>query len=305
MKTLAALLVVAHWAGFEIMGNRHIETAKIAKLIPIRIGAPYEQDIPAWKSWCAEIRKALGVPFAECTATRFSDGNAYFTVDIVEKGDEAHAVFRPEPAGSLPLPPPEVMSRYDALQTRLWKLFNEGTPPGETWSAGYLDYTDPEMHRLVLELVKSVPPYRAGIIAALAGERDFNRRMTAADLLNWAGEGADSVAKVHTLLDDPHSAVRNQLSRFMMHFVASVKDPRVLDAVVDSLVTQLDRPSHGDRNKALFNLVFLVKAHPEEAVRIREKAGPSLRYIAARSILPNVGPVAGELMKLIGMATEP
>lgn len=165
---------------------------------------------------------------------------------------------------------------------------------------GYLDYSDPEMHRLVLDLVKTVPPYRGNIIRVLEKDRHPEKRMSAADLLNWAGKGSQSVLLTHRLLDDPHSGVRNQLSRFMTHFVGKLQTEHELRHVIDSLLLQLDRPSHGDRNKALYNLLEILSSKPGMRSYVKKNGLSLIQYVADNSVLSNVSGAAKDLVSKLG-----
>lgn len=284
------------WSGFEILGNHSTTRAEIIKRIPLNVGDKYTEDIESWKKWCQDLVTTFPFSSAECSGVRYSDFKAYFVVDIVEKGQEYRNKFRKPPAKDLTLADKDVMAAYQALQKRLWDLFSQGKPPTESCTKGYLDYSDPDMHKLVLELVKSTPAFRKNIIQVLASDRDPLKRMSAADLLNWAGKGSKSVLRTHRLLDDPHSGVRNQLSRFMMHFVGEVPSKRKLRKVIDSLLLQLDRPSFGDRNKALFNLVEILKSKPQLVSYIRKSGLPLIRYLAENSILSNVSGPAKDIL---------
>lgn len=287
------------WDGFEILGNHSAPRAEIIKHIPVRVGDKYTEDQPAWKKWCEDLVTTFSFASAECSAVRFSDFKAYLVVDIVEKGSEYRSKFRKAPSQNLTLADKDIIATYDALQKRLWDLFAQGKPPAESWAEGFLDYSDSQMHKQVLELVKKVPAYRKNILHVLANDRDPAKRMSAADLLNWAGKGSKSVVHTHRLLDDPHSGVRNQLSRFMTHFVGEVHSDRRLKKVIDSILLQLNRTSHGDRNKALFNLIEIVRSKPALLAYIEKKGLSLIRYVAENSVLSNVAGPAKDLLSLM------
>ena len=118
----------------------------------------------------------------------------------------------------------------------------------------------------------------------------------AADLLNWGGSPHRIIKEVYSLLDDPHYGVRNQLSRFMIHYIKGIKDESLALQLVATFLLQLDRPSHGDRNKALINLNQLIDTHPRLIPFTKAIGGPLVETIAVQSILENVG---GEAKKLL------
>ena len=82
----------------------------------------------------------------------------------------------------------------------------------------------------------------------------------------------------------------------MLFHLGRVEDRALLREVVASLARQLARPSHGDRNKALYGLAAVLDAAPELEPFVEERAGAWLRRLAEQSVLSNVGGVAVELL---------
>ncbi|MCB2066735.1 MAG: hypothetical protein KDE15_08870, partial [Erythrobacter sp.] len=76
----------------------------------------------------------------------------------MEKGDEFRLAFREEPTQSIPLADQQVISEFDALQKRMWDLFEKGQSPMENARKGYLDYEDPQVSQMVQTLVAEFPP---------------------------------------------------------------------------------------------------------------------------------------------------
>lgn len=287
------------WAGFEIVGQKNVSKAKIQSLIPIKIGSPFEDNKLLWDQWCMAIQAKYNFIYAECGAVRYGDFKAYFTVELVEKGDEYRLAFRDEPAQSLPLANQKVIKEFEALQSRLWTLFEKGQPPIENALKGYLDYDDLEMSQMVQHLIKWTPKYRDNLIRVLKQDKDPEKRAKAATLLNWAQNTEDSISKVHSLVNDPRELVRNNISRFMMHYFDKVKNTRILKEVIKSLSKQLWYPSFGDRNKAIFGLLAIAKNHPQIRSYIKLKAIRGIQFLAKNSILNNVQVPAQQLLELI------
>jgi hypothetical protein len=69
--------------------------------------------------------------------------------------------------------------------------------------------------------------------------------------------------------------------------------------LIDAFSRQLDFPSHGDRNKALYALSEIAKNKPASRPVIRKLASPAIAYIAENSILVNVGGEAKKLQVLL------
>ena len=125
-------------------------------------------------------------------------------------------------------------------------------------------------------------------------------RQAAATLLNWVGGDVEkTLRESQSLLDDPDDGVRNNVSRFMIQFVGEVKSKRVRHQLIDAFVRQIERPSHGDRNKGLYNLLAIAKASPADRDYIRRHAGEPVRYLAQNSVVFNVRGPARELVALV------
>ena len=288
------------WVGFEIIGYHKISKEDLQSLVPIHAGSTYQEDFPTWQKWCSDIKTKFSLFFTECTSVRYSNFNAYFAIEVIEPGYEYRNNFRPSPSKDIPLATPEIMDLYEKLDARLWELFNRGAPPSETSDRGYLEYTDSEMHKTVQSLIQFVPKYRANLLDVLENDKDINKRAKAANLLNWSLNNlGESIVQANRLLDDPNSLVRNNISRFTLHFPEKIMNSLDRQKVIDHLLLQLDRPSHGDRNKAIYNLLMMIKKFPEDSAYIKEKGLRLITYISQASVLSNVRDPALEILTLI------
>ncbi len=156
------------------------------------------------------------------------------------------------------------------------------------------------MGPLVERLAQIVPQHRANLFDVLRHERDLNHRRAAATLLNWLGEDPDQMlADTMPLLDDPDGGVRNNLSRFMTQFVGKVRSKRLRHRLIDSFLLQIQRPSHGDRNKGVYDLLFMAQASPADCKYIRRRGTEPIHYLADNSIVFNVRDPAQELLALV------
>lgn len=287
------------WAGFEVMGYRTVTRQQILEPPPAELGTPFDPDMEALTRWCSQLQQRLDLAQTLCSPLRFADGKSYLVIDIVEHGDEARARFRDEPSGEVELATPEVRRLVEALGARQMALFQQGQAPGESADEGYLDYADEEMHGHVEALRRELAPHRLGLLEVIAQDGDFQKRAAAAQLLNWAGDVTDSIARVHGFLDDPQVLVRNNIARFMLHYVGQVEDPEVRRSVIRELAEQLGRPSHADRNKAVYGLLNIAQAVPGDRPAILAAAGEHLTELAERSLLINVRDPAAELLALL------
>lgn len=288
------------WRGFEVIGNRQTSKKDILALIPIHEGETYQEAPEKWKQWCANIKSNFDLVATECSSVRYANFDAYFVVEIVEPGFEYRNQFRTIPPKNIPLANQEILSTYEKLYQRLWDLFNAGTPPEEHASQGYLDYSDTQMQGYVQRLIQLVPAYRANLLEVLANDQDINKREKAANLLNWSVENlTDSILRSNQLLDDPSSLVRNNISRFTLHFVDKLQKQTERREVINNLLAQLDRPSFADRNKSIYNLLLIARKFASDRLYIRARGISLIRYISEASILSNVRDPALQLIELI------
>ncbi len=286
------------WTGFEVVGQRTSTRDEILASPPVELGTPYDYDRDAIGAWCRELEERLDLHHARCSPVRFAGGEAYLVVNVVEKGDEHRTRLRPPPEGEVTLATAEIRELFEQLESRQWALFEQGKPPRESSDEGYLDYDDEEMHGYVVRLRELLPPHRENLFEVIARDRDAEKRGAAARLLNWAGDTAESIARVHPYLDDPSVLVRNNLARFMLHYVDQVESAEVRRSVIGALADMLERPSHADRNKAVYGLLNLAKARADDRAYVLEAAGESLERLAEQSILVNVRDPAQELLAL-------
>jgi hypothetical protein len=297
------------WAGIEILGNHKVPRSEIEKLIPIPIGGDYHRgDAPFWTEACVEVRRTFDFAAVECgdRPLRVFDGRkAYLIVDIVEKGRESVLKFRDAPVGSVPFGNDEMVSISAELASKTMKAAMAGHYYNEISEKGHLTYVDPtanneDLGPQIARLAELVPQNRDNVFDVLRHEKDPKNRQTAATLLNWIGGDLEETLRVsQSFLDDPDDGVRNNVSRFMIQFVGNVKSKRVRHHLIDAFVGQIERPSHGDRNKGLYNLLAIAKASPADRGYMRRHAGEPIRYLAQNSVVFNVQGPARELLALI------
>jgi hypothetical protein len=118
------------------------------------------------------------------------------------------------------------------------------------------------------------------------------------------GDMQNTVVKANRLLDDPSGLVRNNISRFTSHFVEQVRSQEDRRGIIDRLLLQLDRPSHGDRNKAIYNLLAIAKIFAVDRPYIKKHGFQIIESISKSSVLDNVRDPALELLKLITTPTN-
>ncbi|HEX4955476.1 MAG TPA: hypothetical protein VF017_18955 [Thermoanaerobaculia bacterium] len=291
------------WRDFEIVGSTQTDPAAIRQAIPLPLGGAFPDDPEVWAAWCPGLAERFGLASLSCSPVLFLDGRAYLVVEVVEKEEAERLQFGTAPLEDVALPE-SLVSLYTRLRERQQDNFRQGRANQEDVKQGYLDYSEPVMHGIAQELAAAVPPHRTTLLAALAQDKDAEDRARAATLLHWAPDKEGSIAAAHRYLADPSSLVRNDISRFLLFYLDQVKSRETLGSVIDALALQLSRPSHGDRNKALYALESLLEGTPDLSPVVAQKAGPWILRIARQSVLDNVGGVAKGLAERLKLETE-
>ncbi len=287
------------WADFEVCGQRTVTREQIIDHLPLEIGTPYATDFESWKAWAASLEQEFDFHAVRISAVRYVDKRAFLVVNIVEHGDEDRLAFREAPTGSV-LMPQALVDAQDELNVILREQFEKGTPSPENADKGYLDYALESAQPLTARLAELAPPHRETLVRIVKEDADRDKRARAATLLNWAGDVERSILELHEYVDDPDGGVRNNLTRFTLHFLDRLESPESQQAFIRAMATQLRKPGHGDRNKAVSALSRMYEFHPDTLPYIMEVAGEEIERIAEQSILSNVGGVAKNLLAAAG-----
>jgi len=287
------------WKGIEVIGNSATKTEAIRAAIPLKLSTVFKHDRKQWDLWCSELKNKFRLYWARCSAVRYSSYDAYFTVNIVENKDKDRIEFRDKPTEAVSFDAPLLPELYAKIQARTMKLFNEGKPPNEFVKNGYLNYQDGVISKWVSELAKSTPGHVENLIDILKSDHNEGNRAMAANLLNWSqGKMEETIHRASELLNDPSALVRNNITRFMLHFVSTIRSNDVKSALVRVFLIQLERPFHGDRNKALYALLELARTSKKTAKEILSLGEKQIKYLRDQSILSNIKGPAAELLKM-------
>ena len=288
------------WHDFEVNGYRSVSRDAILEHIPLERGTPYATDFEQWAEWQEDLINAFDFHHVFVSAVRFPDQKAYLTIDVVERDEADRVDFRDAPTGHVEAPP-DVFALGRQLEALKDSLFNQGRPLRESVAkGGYLDFDNPEAHRLAQRLVEITAAHRATLVRIIKEDADgYNKRARAARLLNWAGDIEQSIIDVHRLVDDPDMTVRNNITRFMVHYIDQVDSLETAEAITRSMYVQLRRPSHPDRNKSIYALLHLARANVQVRPFMLDLAGATIQRVADQSILSNVQDPALELIELL------
>ena len=229
---------VWRWVGTELVGTRETPRDAILARLAVPVGEPYDKEVAAGlAAACAALAEPLSLLAVRCAPLRKTGEGAYLVVDVVERSEPERLASAPAPAGDVSLPA-ELIDAYRRLEEGYTERLMAGRPVPESADAGYLDFADPDLHAIALELLAAAPPHRELLLRAVAEDRDAADRARAATLLHWVPDKPAAIGAVHRLLDDPDEMVRNDVSRFMLFHLDRVEDRELLREVVVSLARQ-------------------------------------------------------------------
>jgi hypothetical protein len=282
----------------EVFGNhRHVE-ADIVAQFPFKPGAFVRaQDKPLRDAQCGAMRAKFGFAYAACSMILEQPGNAFFSIDVVEPGEEWRI---PKSDGAkretTPLGKPLVEAVHN-LKAAIDAKFGAGAPPQELIAPeGFLSYSDAVLASQAARLYALASRDPGSILRALA-RGDLEERQDAAELLNWIGPTDAAPRAAIAALSDPDPTVRNSVGRYLVKFEGTIAGPELRSLMLSAVSHQLEWPSFGDRNKALFVLSALVKASPELKASFPRAACWRIDEISKISVVPNEGGAARELYK--------
>ncbi len=291
------------WTGLEYFGPDRVSREDVLAAMPVALGDPYvDGSLSAIDRACGDLGLARDLGFWSCASLRYLDGRAFLLVDLLEPDEANGLVFRDEPEGPDDWPDEALIAEYRALAAARAAAFEAGAAAGleESFDGGYLTWTDPTLAAHADELAALAPPHREALVTlALTADR-IDVRADAATLLNWAGDHGASAIAVADGLRDPDLGVRNDVSRYLLRAVRQVDDAEARARLAAALVAQAQLPEMSDRNKALIGLLHLAEDSPEDHAALTAAVAPVARRVGARSILPNVGGVARQLLAVLG-----
>lgn len=295
--------VKATCAGIEVMGVDHELAEQIRKLSTLQIGDTLM--LSEYDGYCKgttkQIENNLTVGEVKCSYMVLSNGEFYLVLDILPI-DAKGLIYRTipyNPKGVVKLPE-QVLFLYNSLFNRSFELLSNYTNYEEYYDKGYLDYDDPVLHSIAEQLSVLAKKHNDDLLKIIHYSPDRDEREAAGLLLSWSQEPNNLryIADADLLLD-PDNAVRNNVARSYIHFMDRVKDKTILTDIIPAYCKMAALPLHSDRNKALYCILEILKAHPDMAYAINVDCKNNITYIADMSVLDSVGGVAKEIVKLM------
>ncbi|MGE4350453.1 MAG: HEAT repeat domain-containing protein [Candidatus Berkiella sp.] len=289
-------------AGIEVMGIDRDTAKEIRKLSTMQVGEAFR--LSESNQYCEEtikqVKSKLPLDDMKCSYMALSNGDFYFVLDIIPTDMPIRYRVIPEPSHAVKKLPKELISLYEKLNERRIELMLNHVEYEESYDKGFFDSDDPVMHGIAKKLSVLAKKHNHELLNIIHFSKDVEERRTAGILLSWSQHPSNLsyIAKAD-FLQDPDSAVRNNVARSYIHFMSQVKDKAALRDIMPAYCKMAMLPLHSDRNKALYSIREVIKHHPDLVLAIDQECKNNISYIAEMSIIDDVGGVAKQVLELI------
>lgn len=225
----------------------------------------------------------------ETSVITYPDKNGiFFSVDVVEKGDEKRlSYFNPAPTKALPDPDKLIATwrTYEAIGFHMVQDLHRFPKPVTHCPAFHCvwGFEAPEFKKYEPIFTRLVPKHKEELITILHKDKHPENRAAAAYLLAHIHNPDVLIQALLPAIRDNSSVVRNSVLRVLGELFLRY-EPKAFP--IDELVMALDFPINTDRNKAVFTLDSLSKYKSFQGT-IRQKAGVQLVKLL-QSKQPNI-----------------
>jgi hypothetical protein len=287
------------WRAVEIYGNRTIDDKVVMADLPVKLGASITQGKPELDSWCAALSGRLSVASAQCNTVYLRADRAYLVIDIVERAEGKAAVIAlPNGGSNVKLDPKLLELSEEMRKLEEQSFFTQKDSSPDLTNTRFLDYNDKTLHEFAQKLHTQSSPQADQVIKVATGSSSNEQRRAATLLLNWVGDPVKSIQATRHLMLDSDQGVRNNITNFVLAFVKLVKDKELLNQIADDLFSQVQLPTHTDRNKALYAILQLQKIVDSQTPIVTPSRAKVLEDIVARSHLPNISAPARRILQV-------
>jgi hypothetical protein len=285
------------YKGLEYFGSSQLTTMELEKILALKPGAPLPQVQKALDRLDKTL-EARHIP-NNLEVVAGEPGSVYISVDILDSSNETvptrklknprHVIVRSE----------KPFLVLDELTKRLEKLTDEGRAWSESYRDGSKYYSDEPSNQYVAEIERFAPDMREELLAVVESDPDATRRRKAIELLGWSGEVPYTANRLTDAFDDSDPKVRVAAIRYVFPRLSLLPEDYPYIRLVQAASRELNRPSHQDRSKALYVLLWLSKKNVLFVRDIKELDEARLKQLASDSILPTVKVPAQQLLAII------
>lgn len=279
------------WQGIEVMGTSQVLSQRIKNIVPIEKGSTFNCDENICKRWCDKIKEEISPNKAECGAVSYFDHTHYYLVEVLPQYTENYRQIKKTGSHNKKLPPQlqNIFNTFEIQEFNNFKL-------GRNIEKGSEKLQRKDIQNLSNKLEKLVPKYNELILDVLTYSEDVNQRRDAAKLLTWTKDSNLQEIIDRNLMNDPDSAVRNNLSLSLSSYIKNLNDPVLIEKSLKMYCQQISLPSHGDRNKGLFSIQEILNKDKKKYALLDNTCIEKIKLISETSILPNVGGFAKTIL---------
>ncbi|HEY9733042.1 MAG TPA: hypothetical protein V6C89_14080 [Drouetiella sp.] len=296
-STCAATEPGGSYKGLEYFGSSQLTTMELEKILALKPGAALQQVQKALD----RLDKALEARHIpnNLEVVAGEPGSVYISVDILDSSNETVPTRKLKNPRHVLVRSEKPFLVLDELTKRLEKLTEEG----RTWSESYRDgskyYSDEPANQYVAEIERFAPDMRDELLAVVESDPDATRRKKAIELLGWSGEVPYTANRLTDAFDDSDPKVRVAAIKYIFPRLSLLPEEYPYIRLVRAASRELSRPSHQDRSKALYVLLWLAKRNVLFVRDIKELDEARLKQLASDSVLPTVKVPAQQLLAII------
>lgn len=288
------------YGGLEFFGSSQMTRAEVEKSLHLRPGASeasVESSVESFKKKVEKLRLAVNVQIVVDPPDKL-----FVVVDFEEKpgyGVPIRVLKQPHHVSTQSEKPELLLQK---LRLRIDRLNQEGRDWKESYPGGVRMFSDEPANQIATELRKYCPTMRDEFIEITISDPDHQRRCDAIELLNWAGTYVDTCTQLIGSIDDSHIDVRSAADDFIFARLEKLPDKFPYDELAMSLVRQLKRPSHADRNKAIHFIRALIRKYPSMVTGFKQSCEKDVERYADESQISTLRKAAGDLLLVLRTA---
>lgn len=285
------------YSGLEFYGSSQMTRDELEKALHLRPGAS-EKSV---ESSAESLRKKIDKMRLQANVQIVVDppDKLVMVVDFEDKpghGVPTRTLKQPHHVSTQSEKPELLLQK---LRARIDRLNQEGRDWKDSYPDGVRMFSDEPANQIVTELRRYCPTMREEFLEITISDPDYQRRCDAIELLNWGGKYVDTCTQLIGSIDDSHLDVRSAADEFIFARLRNLPDDFPYDELAMSLVRQLKRNSHSDRNKAIHFITALARQYPSMIPGFRRACEKDVERFANESQISTLRKTAGELLLVL------
>jgi len=285
------------YKGLEYFGSSQLTTMELEKILALKPGA----NLTSIQKSLDRLDKTLETRHIPNNLEMVAGepGSVFICVDILDSSNETVPTRKLKNPRHVLVRSEKPFLVLDDLTNRLQKLTDEGRPWSESYREGAKYYSDEPANQCVAEIQRFAPDMKEELLAVVESDPDATRRRKAVELLGWSGDVPYITNRLTDAFDDSDPKVRVAAIRYVFPRLALLPDEYPYIRLIQAASRELNRPSHQDRSKALYVLLWLAKKNILFVRDIKELDEARLKVLASDSVLPTVKVPAQQLLAII------